>query len=266
MSTYRQLVYLILDEVKLLSDDSTYNEEHVIFLLNKYRSSILNQAYSNIKKEIPESNYQTICVTLSETVAMSGSPCEADTTYLKSDKKIPHTLTISSTRAFPVKFECPINGQIKDMNMSSFYKSKITFVSRERMRYVGYNKYLQNFIYASIGPDKYLYLTSSNPNFINLKEISISAIFENPEDALGLQCNCSNTEPICDILDMEFPLEEGLISILVQSVMKELLGAAWRPADLENDSSDNLSKLAQFLARNMKSQFARQLDADDDKS
>lgn len=252
MSTYRQLVYLILDELKLLSDDSTYNEEHVIFLLNKYRGSILNQVYSNIKKEVPDSNYQSICVTLEEVPAMSGVPCEGDSLYLKSTSKIPYTLNIGNTRLYPKEIDS------NELLPTSFYKSQITYVSRERMKYVGHNKYLKNFIYASTGPDSYLYLTSSNENFKRLKKVSINAIFENPEDVLYLQCNSE----VCDILDLEFPLEEALIPMVVQSVMKELLGAAWRPADTENNAADDLSKIANFIARNMKSQYQRQLDVD----
>ena len=62
--TWRQLVYMVLDEIKLTSDDSIINENHVIFLLNKYRTFLLKQRYSDIKKPIPESNYQTICLDL----------------------------------------------------------------------------------------------------------------------------------------------------------------------------------------------------------
>lgn len=54
MSTYRELVYLVLDELKLTSDDALFNEEHVMFLLGKYRGFLLKQQYKDIKKEIPE--------------------------------------------------------------------------------------------------------------------------------------------------------------------------------------------------------------------
>lgn len=50
MSTYRELVYLVLDELKLASDDSTFTEDHVVFLLNRYRTFLLKQRYSDIKK------------------------------------------------------------------------------------------------------------------------------------------------------------------------------------------------------------------------
>ena len=56
MSTYRELVYLVLDELKGTSDDFTYTEEHIMFLLSNYRAFLLKQKYNDIKKQIPESN------------------------------------------------------------------------------------------------------------------------------------------------------------------------------------------------------------------
>ena len=38
MSTYREIVYMVLDELKLESDDAYYTQDHVIFLINKYRA------------------------------------------------------------------------------------------------------------------------------------------------------------------------------------------------------------------------------------
>jgi hypothetical protein len=41
MSKYKELVYMVLDSVKIVSDDSIINEDHVIFLLNKYRAFLI---------------------------------------------------------------------------------------------------------------------------------------------------------------------------------------------------------------------------------
>jgi hypothetical protein len=48
---------MCLDELHLTSDDSLFNEDHILFLINKYRAFLLKQRYSDIKKQIPESNY-----------------------------------------------------------------------------------------------------------------------------------------------------------------------------------------------------------------
>ena len=57
---------MIADELELFSDDATYTEDHIIYLLGKYRAFLLKQRYADIKKQIPESNYQTICLDLIE--------------------------------------------------------------------------------------------------------------------------------------------------------------------------------------------------------
>ena len=139
MSTYRELVYLVLDELKLVSDDSTFTEDHVVFLLNRYRTFLLKQRYSDIKKQIPDSNYQSICMDLIQVPAISGEPCEGGT-YLRSSVKVPIPMQIGSPKVTPM----------------DYYQGEITYVSRERMRYVGYNRFLPNIIYCSIGPDQYL--------------------------------------------------------------------------------------------------------------
>jgi hypothetical protein len=48
MNTYRQLIYMCLDQLKLISDDSYYTEDHIMFLLDKCRTLLLNQKLSNM--------------------------------------------------------------------------------------------------------------------------------------------------------------------------------------------------------------------------
>lgn len=238
--TYREVVYAILDLLKQSSDDSYYTQEHVLFLASKMRAAILKQAYSNIKKEIPESNYQTICLDLIP--AIDDEPCEGGS-YLRSQQEIPATLTIGNTQIYPV----------------DYYQGEITFVSRERMRYVGHNKWLQNIIYASLGPDQHLYFKSSNPQYMYLKKVRMTGIFEDAESAAELQCN-SEGEKTCDVLDTPFPLEEGLVTSLIELAVKFLSGSIYKPKDSDNDASDNLSDIVTFLRQNLKSQLQKQIE------
>ena len=39
--TYREIVYMILDEIKSVSDDAFFTEDHVIFLAGKIRAFLL---------------------------------------------------------------------------------------------------------------------------------------------------------------------------------------------------------------------------------
>ena len=240
MSTYKELIYMCLDELKLYSDDALYTEEHVMFLLGKYRTLLLKQRYSDVKKQIPESNYQTICLDLIEVPAISGEPCEGGS-YLRSKEKIPFLMKIGIPRVYPI----------------DYYQGEITYVSRERMKYVGHNKYLQNIIYCSLGPDNYLYFKSINPQYLYLEKARMTGIFEDAVAASELQCK---EDKACDILDREFPMESALVPPMIELVVKELLGAEYRPEDSNNDSSDDLSNLATFIQRNTKSPIAKALE------
>ena len=241
--TYREIIYACLDSLKLTSDDSFITEEHVLFFISKIRALILKQRYSDIKREIPTSNYQTICLDLIQVPAIAGEPCEGGT-YLKSKQKIPSTMSIGTTTVYPVDF---------------YQGTHITYVSRERMRYVGENKWLKNIIYVSKGPDDYLYFKSSNPQFLYLEKVRMTGIFEDPEKASELECDSDGTKP-CDVLDREFPLEEGLTSTVIELVVKYLSGAVYRPKDSSNDANDDMSDLVAFMRRNMKSNFQKQIE------
>ena len=143
MSTYGEIVYMVLDEIKGKSDDFTYTEDHVLYLIDKTRAFLLKQRYSDIKKQIPDINYQTICVdtresTIPDCVLYDGAD------YLRTTEKIPDIMLIATPRVFT----------------TDYYQGEITYISRDRMRYVGYNKYLKNIVYCSIHPDKYLYFKS----------------------------------------------------------------------------------------------------------
>lgn len=240
--TYREIVYMCLDSLKIASDDSYITADHVIFLLSKVRGLVLKQRYSDVRKEIPQSNYQTICLDLIQVPAIEGEPCEGGT-YLRSKEKVPSTMSIGVNTIYPVDF---------------YQGTHITYVSRERMRYVGHNEWLKNIIYVSKGPDSYLYFTSSNPQFLYLEKVNMTGIFEDPDKAAELECDDSNA--VCDILDREFPLEEGLVSTVMEIVVKYLTGAVYRGRDESNNANDELSDLVTFMRRNMKNSFQKQIE------
>lgn len=223
MNTYKQLVYMVADELKLSSDDSFYTNDHILYLLNKFRAFILKQRYSDIKKSIPESNYQTLCLDLIEVPAISGEPCEGSS-YLRSKDKLPITMKIGNPRVYPI----------------DYYQGEITYINRDRMRYTGYNKYLSNIIYCSIAPDGYLYFKSCNPQFLYLEKVKFTAIFEDSVAASEFECS---EEGICDIMNKQFPIEDSLVPYLIELVVKELREPEYSPEDKINDADDQLSEV-----------------------
>ena len=224
MSKYSELVYMVLDEIKGMSDDFSYTEDHVVFLLDKYRGFLLKQRYSDIKKQIPESNYQTICLELIQVPAISGEPCEGGI-YLRSKLKIPFLMQIGTPRVYPI----------------DYYQGEITYINRDRMRYVGHNKYLKNIIYCSTGPDGYLYFKSSNPQYLYLENVRFTGIFQDSKEVAEYQ-SCNSNSP-CSIMDKDFPIEDALVPPLIELVVKELSTSEYKPEDTNNNAHDDLEGL-----------------------
>lgn len=235
MATYRELVHMCLDSLKIISDDSHFQQEHVIFLLDKFRGFLLKQRYSDVKKEIPESNYQTICVDLQQVPAFDNDNCGGKG-YLRSIQKIPDMMTVGNTK----------------VSTMDYFQGYVAYINRERFKYVGSNKYLGNTIYSTIAPNEHLYLKSSNPQAYYLNKVKVTGIFEDSAKAAELACPDDTGESACDVLDKTFPIEEALIPPLLELIVKELGGAKYQAADRQNNATDDLDKLANYIARNLK--------------
>lgn len=229
MAKYKEIVSMVLDMLKITSDDSIINEGHVIFLAGRYRSFLLKQRYfSDLKKQIPTSNYQTLCLDLEKIEAIDGLPCVGGY-YLRSKQSVPDLMPFGITRLY---------------TSGSYYKGNIEFVTKDRFKYVGNNKWTKNIIYATLDPDGRIYISSSNPQFLYLEgdnKLKLTGIFETPEEIATLECS-PTSEAVCDILDKDFPLEDALVAPLIELVSKELSPTIPAPEDDVNNANDNLSQ------------------------
>jgi hypothetical protein len=227
----KELVYMCLDLAKAAtSDDSFFTEDHVIFLLKKYRSFLIKKEQEKEKETsdvASEFEYQQICLDLEKVPAIDGDPCTGGY-YLRTTKPIPKILEGNQPRVYPIDFYQGIN---------------VSYISRDRMRYVGTNRFLQNIIWVSLGPDLHLYLKSNNPQFLYLKQLRMSAIFEDFDNASDYLCDDDGESTACDVLEASFPIREYLVPTLIELVVKELSGSAYRPADEKNNANDDTPNL-----------------------
>lgn len=228
----KEIVYMVLDLAKAAtSDDSFWTEDHVIFLLKKYRSFLIKKEQEKQKATTDiasEFEYQQICLNLEKVPAIDGEPCTGGY-YLRTTKKIPKILEDNQPRVYPIDFYQGIN---------------ISYIPRDRMRYVGTNKFLQNIIYVSLGPDLHLYLNSSNPQFLYLKKVRMSAVFEDFDEMSSYLCNDDGGSMACDVMDEVFPIREYLVPTLMELVVKELTSAKYQPVDEHNNAADDMSKVS----------------------
>lgn len=228
----KEIVYMVLDLAKAAtSDDSFWTEDHVIFLLKKYRSFLIKKEQEKQKATTDiasEFEYQQICLDLEKVPAIDGEPCTGGY-YLRTTKKIPKILEDNQPRVYPIDFYQGIN---------------ISYIPRDRMRYVGTNKFLQNIIYVSLGPDLHLYLNSNNPQFLYLKKLRMSAVFEDFDEVSSYLCNDGGDSMACDVMDEVFPIREYLVPTLMELVVKELTSAKYQPVDEHNNAADDMPKVS----------------------
>lgn len=226
-----EIVYSILDLAKASSsDDSYYTEEHVLFLCKKYRSFLIKKEQDKEKgsQEIAsEFEYQQICLDLEKVPAIDREPCTGGY-YLRTTQKIPKILEGTQPRVYPIDY---------------FQGTHINYISRDRMRYIGSNPFLQNITYVALGPDLHLYLQSGNPQFLYLKKLRMNALFEDFDETSGLLCDSEGESAVCDVLDMEFPIRDYLVPPLIELVVKALTGSNIIKPDESNNAKDDTPDL-----------------------
>lgn len=224
MSTFREAIYMVLDLCKLRSDDAYYTEEHVAYLLDKYRAYVISAKQDEDKSgPLSDSNYQTVALELEK--YMPVEECSQFGVYLRSVDPIPDTLDVCNPRVYT----------------PDYFTGEITFVSPERFKYVNNNKYTRNFIYVSIGDDNRIYLKSNNPQAYYLECINFRGIFESAVDIAKFISE--NSDDCIEWLDVEFPLQSDLVGLVIDYVVKVLNPATYNPADNNNNSNDDLEGL-----------------------
>lgn len=226
MATFREVVYMVNDLLKLTADDAFYTEEHILFLVSKMRALLLERKYKQTRNSafapMNDQNKQEICLDL-ETADLFSYGCDGN--WLKSVQKIPDTLDISELKVFPG---------------TNMIHSTITFIPEERMPYVGYNKWLKNIIYCAKGNGGYLYMHGWNSQFLFLENVKAEGVFANPEEAAAISCETSGEDGGCEMMDQTFPLEESMIPACIEMVVQELSGARFAPQDRKNNAKDDL--------------------------
>lgn len=224
MNTYRDITYMVLDKLKLTSDDGFFEEEHVVYLIDKYREILLKQRYSDVRREIPEVNTQELSLNLTEVPAIVGEICEGGT-FLKSNEKVPHIISLNG------------NYDVTKVYSTDYWTGEFAMTSKARFRHVGNNRFLYNSVYCTVGPDNYAYFKAANPAYLVLRNAKLIALFATPKDLF------IPTLTITTFMDMEYPLEESLIGALIEMVVADLSKSLYKPEDSVNNATDDLSKL-----------------------
>lgn len=215
MTTYRELVYFILDALKLVSDDSFYTEAHIMFLLNKMRAQLLAKKYAKAKAAdaVNAANYSLVKVDLDDIESLCSY-----THFKKSVKPLPEILDIGIILAYPYNVQ---------------YGEKMSFIPIERIPYVGNNRWLRGFMYAAQDTDMHLLVTGDHAMDHIDNYVYLRCVFADPSDVA--EFNDDSTDP----MDSDFPIEDGLQPLVVEACLQELLGSRYIPYDQRNNARDD---------------------------
>jgi len=255
MSTYREVVFIIRDLIKLNTSQSYFEEEHVIYLMHQYRMFLLKQRYSDIRKDIADINFQTIKLPMALYPTSTNNYIRPDVGQcLKSTFIVPAIINVNSVPSTTTRVRNFLTGKL------------YTFINFDRLHFIGSNKWLKNIIYCATGTgadNGYLFIKAGNTTYtgtgtedIITTGVLLTSLFENPLDAYALDSAITQKAK----LDFIFPLEAPLIPNLVDMVLKELLGAAYRPTDDVNNEDDNMSNMANFTRQNTKNPVTKTID------
>lgn len=220
MTTNREAVHMVMDELKMAADDNYFTTDHALFLLRLHRAAFLKRSYTAIGKEPPDAYYQELCMPLEPADRVPGLACRGRVLRTAS------TLPRMSPAGKP------------ELYAPGYWDGHMALVDRRRMRHVGHDRFRRSVIYGAVGPDGRLYLTGADPAMLHLREARLSAVFEDPAEADAWACG--GAAP-CDPLDAPLRMEEAHVPIVIQSVVRELSMAAYRPQDPANDAADALS-------------------------
>lgn len=218
MSTYAEIVFMVHDEMKRLSDDATYTDRHIRFLADKYRAQLLKKEYTNPAKMPNKENFQAVLLDCELKANIEGLGCETGFT-VTSDAELPNYLEAIK----------PVAMSVAGFNMNSNF----TFVDCSRFPYVGSNRYLRDAVYVTINQDHKLAAKSKNEQFKQLRKIMLYAVFTDPIAAYRI-----NDEET-DENDFIFPLEAALVPACINFVVRELTNGATLKNDDINDSRDS---------------------------
>lgn len=225
MNTYGQMIYMVRDLLKISSDDAYITSQHILFLLEKFRSYVLKTKYENSEEDIPGSDKNSLTVELelvSDNFGLSsGIP------LLRSKEPIPSDTIFDS-----------IN--IKTNKLTG--NPNIIYVPYERFPFTGNNKYLKNIIYWTIDNEDYILVKSCNPRFEYLREIKIEGVFESPMAIAEKDCVCNGLEVNYD--DVDFCLEDALVQLVIDYTVRTLQVSIYKPQDDINNTNDDLAGIA----------------------
>ena len=234
MATKRELIFTVMEGLKIQSDDTDVSQELISSLIDAARATTLKQMYGNKDWNLPIELRQEVCIGLAPADSVQGANCLGK--ILRSTERLPKGISIKGG-----------DGALLRVKRYDRQSTQINIVPVERLPMVGHNTFTANMVYAAVDVDRYLYLVSANKKHMFMEAVRVDGVYESPELAAKLKCTSvfGNVKTLeCEPWDEEYPLELALQDIVLGVVMKGLATRLQLPEDNINDSEDKRQEKA----------------------
>ena len=211
--TYRDVIYIVLDELKQFTTSIPFEEEHIAYLLTLSRAVIIKQKYSNSKIEIPPEVMQKVPFKLVQRHGI-----------------------ITSNRSFDL---INLNGShlFYSVDIPSLPNVELTQTTISRFKYLNINKWLANIAYYTINEMGKLIFKVPN---------SISSLFTSSSTEVDAYYNVILEDPRKiflyddDYLDRDFAINGDLLRIIIDLTLADLYKHIHLPEDTINNGKNDL--------------------------
>lgn len=218
-TTLRQMIYDVKERLNVYSDDTTFSDEHIAFMIKQKRAKLLKYYISNLRKEVSFDAKQEICLNLEYV------DCKEGIDMLQSKESLPGIIETTGRNL------------IQNISLPSLASKWINVIGYERIPYLNGGRFNGKQIYITVGPNRKVLVYSLAGNHLLLEQIKAFILAEDPEEADALSCN-DNGE-VCDFYDKPYPNEASLNDQIKNEIVQELTLKYRIPVDLSNDVNDN---------------------------
>jgi hypothetical protein len=229
--TATEIIYAIREKLKAYTDDTKYTDAYIFFLINLKRALYIRREYNQQQRKIDQEVAQTICMELEEVDSSVCPECQElssnECSVIRTVLKLPNTIELHNRQT------------ILKISSIGVFDKPFSLIDINRMPYIGESRYENKFIYAAYHSNGYIYLKSSL-NFIRtLTHISVTALFENPDDISKFQCSPTDNTPCFDFENTNYPIEGWMADVVISDIVQELSRLKGIPEDNTNNAKDD---------------------------
>lgn len=217
-TTLREMIYDVKERLNIYSDDNTFSDEHIAFMIKQKRAKLLKYYISNLRKEVSFDAKQEICLNLEYV------DCKQGIDMLQSKESLPSIIETTGRNL------------IQNISLPSLASKWINVIGYERIPYLTGGRFNGKQIYITVSPDRKVLVYSLAGNHLLLEQLKAFILAEDPEEAEKLSCNTDDT---CDFYDKPYPNEASLNDQIKNEIVQELTMKYRIPVDLSNDTNDN---------------------------